>query len=349
MSRERYFGLQWRLAAFQFLVGLLVSALMAAMYIVGVNLGLEPVPVLGAGLALGVIGGLGGAVAVYILARPMKHRLREAGDMAGRIARGQFGTRLDPGPPDEIGWLEQQLNEMAVHLETAVAELRELAEQNRLLADEVRLGAALAERASLARDLHDTVNQHLFVLTMRMAAARRQLERIGGESGTIAAELANLEELARQAHGQTRELILQLRPTTWSEQGLGVALREYAEDFACQSKLKIEINIDPSINARGRTGEILFRVAQESLHNIDKHARAHRVEIRLVSTEDGIMLSIKDDGVGFDPKATIRPTAVGLVGMKERVVAVGGRLNIVSSPGRGTEIVATLPEITEGE
>ncbi|MGE5551391.1 MAG: histidine kinase [Bacteroidota bacterium] len=348
MSFARSFGLQWRLAAIQLLAGLVIPGLVVAVYIAGTSLGLQPAPALGAGFALGATAGFAGTVIVYISARPMKRRLREAGDMAGRIARGQFGARVSPGPPDEIGWLEEQLNKMAAHLETAVMELRTLAEQNRRLAEEARRGATLEERARLARDLHDTVNQQLFVLAMRAAAARRNLEQAGG-APALAAELAALEDLARQAHAETRELVLQLRPVTLSEQGLGPALREYARAVGAQEGFEVMLEIDTSVRVGGAAGETMFRVAQEALNNISKHAQARRVRVGLARTAAGITLAIGDDGVGFEPKAALRPTAVGLAGMRERVAAAGGKLSVASSPGRGTEITVILPVDTEGE
>ncbi len=349
MSLERSFGLLWRLAVIQLLIGLFIPGLVAMVYLAGTYLGLEPAPALGAGFCLGTLAGLVGAVMVYLLARPMKRRLWEAGDMAGRIARGQFSARLSAGPPDEIGWLEEQLNTMANHLETAITELRGLAEQNRRLAEEARRGAAVEERASLARNLHDMVNQHLFAIAMRAAAARRNLEQAGGEAAAVTADLAALEDLARQAHGQTRELILQLRPVTLREQGLGPALREYAGAAGAQDGFAVVTEIDSSVRIGEAAGETLFRVAQEALHNIGKHARASRVRVRLAHTDGGITLNIKDDGVGFDQKAPPRPTAVGLIGMRERVAAAGGRLSVVSAPGQGTEINVTLPVPEEEE
>ena len=227
MSLERSFGLQWKLAFIYLAVGLLSSALIGAGYLVGNYLGLRPASALGAGLAAGIAVGLGGSAAGFLVARAMKLRLWEAGHMAGRIARGDFSARLPVGPADEVGWLEEQLNQMAGHLEAAVGELRTLAEQNRRLAEEAGRGAAMEERARLARDLHDTVNQQLFALAMRAAAVRRTLDQVEGLAASVTPDLAALEELARQAHSQTRELILQLRPVTLDQQGLGPALREY--------------------------------------------------------------------------------------------------------------------------
>ena len=85
-------------------------------------------------------------------------------------------------------------------------------------------------------------------------------------------------------------------------------------------------------------------MAQEALNNISKHASADRVAVKLLRTGEGIMLSLRDNGLGFDPKAGIRPTAVGLAGIRERVSAMGGRLRVDSAPSRGTELTAVVPE-----
>lgn len=348
MSQERVLGLQWRLAAIYLAVGLLCSAAVAAGCLAGTYLGLHPFAALGVGLAAGAGLGLAGTVAGAMIARSFKLRLWEAGRMAGRIARGDLQARLHPGPPDEIGWLEEQLNRMAGHLETAVGELRALAEQNRRLGEEAALGAALAERARLARDLHDTVNQQLFTLALRAAASRRRVEDLGGEAAALIPELESLENLARQAHSQTRELILQLRPVSLEEQGLGAALQEYVASAAAREGWEIVPEIDTAIRLGQSAGENFFRIAQEALHNTAKHAAASRVRVQLARVAEGILLSISDDGAGFDPKAGPRPTAVGLAGIRERAAALGGRCRISSAPGRGTEITVVAPAEAEG-
>lgn len=344
---QQSFGLQWRLAAIYLAVSVLSTGMVAAGYWAASRMGLEPASALGAGLAAGLVCGLFGALVGFMTARSIKLRIWEAGDMAGRIARGDFGARLMVGPDDEVGWLELQLNEMANHLQEAVAELRRLAEQNRLLAEEAGRGAALEERAKLARDLHDTVNQQLFVLAMRAAAARKRLERMGGQAEELAPEMATLEELARQAHGEARTLIMQLRPTTLEQQGLGPALAEYVKAAAAKDGWEVVDEIDQTVRLGGKAGENLFRVAQEALNNANKHARAHTIWVALKRTGHGVQLRIRDDGVGFDMKAGVRPTAVGLTGMQERVAALGGTLKVRSARGEGTEITVQLP-VTEG-
>lgn len=337
-------GLQWKLAAVLLAVSVLGTGLVAVGYYGGIATGLQPTVALTVGVVAGLVAGLVGSAYGFLMARRMKLRLWEAGDMAGRIARGDYHTRLPVDYPDEIGLLEEQMNSMAAELETAVARLNRMAEQNRRLAEGAGRGAALEERARLARDLHDTVNQQLFVLAMRMAAARKRLERLGGEAAEqLVPELTALEDLARGAHSETRGLILQLRPTTLEQQGLGPALAEYVKAAAAKEGWEVELSIDQAVRLSGEPAENMFRVAQETLNNIAKHAGAHTVWVTLGRTEDGLLLRIRDDGQGFDPRAGVRPTAVGLVGMQERVAAMGGALRIRSATGEGTEISVTLP------
>lgn len=345
---QQSLGLQWRLVAIYLAVSVLSTGTVALGYYVGTEmLGMEPASALGAGLAAGFAVGLLGSIYGFMTARSIKLRLWEAGDMAGRIAAGDLTARVQVGDSDEIGWLEEQLNAMAGHLEGAVSELRHLAEQNRQLTEGAARGAALEERAKLARDLHDTVNQQLFVLAMRAAAARKRLERMGGDAEALVPELATLEELARQAHGEARQLILQLRPTTLEQQGLGPALAEYVKAAAAKEGWAVEGEIDQTVRLFGKPGESLFRVAQEALNNVSKHARAHTIWVKLGRTQTGTQLQIRDDGEGFDTRAGVRPTAVGLLGMQERVEAMGGTLRVRSAKGEGTEVTALLP-VTEG-
>lgn len=348
MSQERFFGLQWRLSGLYLLASTLSVGAVALGYFTGANLGLSPGPAMGVGAAAGLSAGLVTALGGFRLARAIKLRLWEAGDMALRIARGDFTARLAVSRPDEIGLLEEQLNQMAGYLDQAVAQLRSLAEQNRRLAEEAGRGAALEERARLARDLHDTVNQQLFVLSLRTAAARKQLEKMGGDGAAMVPELTALEELSREAHSQARQLVLQLRPTTLEQQGLAAALVEYVKAAAAKEAWKVETAVDPAVRLKGEAGEALFRVAQEALNNVVKHARASHVRVELSRNPGLVRLCIGDDGLGFDTRVGVGPTSVGLVGMQERMAALGGQIRVRSGPGEGTDLVATLPQPPEG-
>lgn len=341
MSEQSSFGLQWQLSAVQLATGAGVLIMSAAGYSLANFAGNAETAWAWAACA-GITTALTGTAITYWFTRSVKHRLWDAGDLAERIARGDYRARLDVEAGDEIGMLEEQMNRMADQLEQAVGGLKALAEQNRLLAEEAGRGAALEERARLARELHDTVNQQLFALALRLAAAGKQVQQLGPGAAPLLTELVSLEDLARQAHGETRGLILQLRPTTLEQHGLAPALAEYLRNSVRREGLDVIDEIDPSVRIAGNIGTHLFRIAQEALHNAAKHAGANTIWVSLRETSGSLTLSIRDDGQGFDPKASIRPTAVGLTGMQERMRALGGTLRIISAPGEGTEISATV-------
>lgn len=377
--RRYSFGLQWKLS-----IWVLLASIVAALASVGLHwvarriLGWTEGDALLAAVAGNLVLHVGTVYVVLQLARSVKLRLWEAGDMAGRLAHGDFAARLPAGEADEVGELYDRLNQMGEALASTVGRLKELGEQNRVLAEEALSGAALAERAKLARDLHDGVNQLLFVQAMRAAALRKQLTRLaaGSDSGQAAAatpgdagapadggandpealltvkapalqrliaDATTLEEGAREAHTEARSLILQLRPTVLEQQGLGPALAEYAQTAAQKAGWKLELQIGPEVRLFGDSAEALFRVAQEALNNVAKHAQAQTVSLELRLEGDAVRLAIRDDGVGFQASATRRPTAVGLVGMQERVSALGGQLQLRSRPGGGTEVSVRLP------
>jgi signal transduction histidine kinase len=344
---ERFFGVQWRLLLTHVEVALGTALLGALMVGIPLWRGQPPLQAALLGALALLLAAIGGAVVGLRFSRRLKLRLRETGRFASALARGDYRSRILPGAPDEIGQLEGELNSMAENLEVAVSELKALAERNRRLAEEAGSLAALEERAQLARDLHDTVNQQVFSLSMQAAAARRRLEASEGNPdrvAEVALALNEVENLARSAHQQMRDLILELRPTTLEEQGLGPALQEYARAFAEAEGLKC----DCEVGFMGRFGfaaeEAFFRIAQEALNNVVKHAGARSVAVRLELTRlRQVVMTIRDDGGGFDPSAPAHPTALGLKGLRERAAAVGGRVTVESQPGRGTIVTATLP------
>ena len=300
-------------------------------------------------MAAGILVGLLAAIVVALITRSFKLRLWEAGRLAGRLARGDYGARLSVGPDDEVGWLEDQLNQMAMQLDDAVKSLRDLAEQNRLLGEEAGRGAALEERMRLARDLHDTVNQQLFVLAMRTAAIKRRLEKIESMDQTVIGEIETLETMARQTHSQIRELILELRPVTLEQTGLGAALLDYSRGVADREGWQLETSINLDLKPGQKVGENFFRIAQEALNNAGKHAAAKKITLTLACEDRRLVMTVGDDGAGFDLKKAVRPTSIGLSGIKERALAIGGEVKIDSVPGKGTTITITAPLMVEGD
>jgi signal transduction histidine kinase len=131
------------------------------------------------------------------------------------------------------------------------------------------------------------------------------------------------------------------------QQGLGPALAEYVKAAAAKEGWEIVDEIDQSVRLGGGLGENLFRAAQEALNNVSKHAHASKVRVTLEKADGAVLLEVRDDGQGFDTMAGVRPTAVGLCGMQERVEALQGSLRVKSGKGQGTEITVEVP-LTEG-
>ena len=138
-----------------------------------------------------------------------------------------------------------------------------------------------------------------------------------------------------------RRIIEDLRPSALGHLGLVVSLGILTREFAQRCGVAMHTDFDPV--TLGESGELtVYRFVQEALTNIAKYAKAQRVDVSLKKTDDGVHVVVRDDGAGFDPDA-LKPSAHGLVGMRYRVEAEGGRLQLQSQPGRGTRISAWLP------
>jgi signal transduction histidine kinase len=205
------------------------------------------------------------------------------------------------------------------------------------------LRATEQERVRLAADLHDGPVQELTALRYGLTRARNRLQR--GEPAQAEGLMAELEnELAAGITG-LRRLMAELRPAVLDEQGLEVALQNQVRAFeatsgvACAISTALQGRLAPDLET------VLYRVTQESLNNIGKHAGASRVTVLLAAENGSVQLRINDDGVGFDPVAASRLLSeghFGLAGMRERVEMVGGRLVVDSAPGRGTTVAVEM-------
>jgi signal transduction histidine kinase len=193
------------------------------------------------------------------------------------------------------------------------------------------------ERRRIARELHDDVSQRLASLAIEAASLEARGGPAGGETARSIRE--GLVELSDDVHA----LSYRLHPSVIEELGLGEALQIECDRVASDA-LRVELNC---ADVRGRlpagTALCLFRVAQESLRNVVRHARASSVNVRVVDKDGGISLAVRDNGRGFDVSATSGRASLGLASMRERVRVVGGTLTIESSLGRGTVINAWIP------
>ncbi len=206
--------------------------------------------------------------------------------------------------------------------------------------------AASEERAHLARELHDSVTQALFSMTLITRSIELLLARDPAAAGE---RLETLGELQRDALAEMRALIFELRPGSLERDGLVEALRTHAAAVEGRTGLSIVVDCDelPSRLALG-TEDVLYRIGQEALHNVVKHAGASRARIAVAVSDGTALLTVEDDGVGFDP-AAIPPGHLGIEGMRVRAERTGGRLEVDAAPGRGTLIRASLPVAPSGD
>lgn len=196
--------------------------------------------------------------------------------------------------------------------------------------------AVVDERNRLARELHDSVKQQVFAISMQLGAARALLNEGNEAYGPI----IEAERLAKQAGAELTTLIRELRPPSLESKTLAGALQDYVAEWSRQNGIITDLKVDGVSSIALPEAEALFRVAQEALANVARHSKASKVSAELANQSNDIILTIQDDGVGFDPGEVEK--GVGLDSMRERLEAIGGRLDISSGKSSGTRIMATV-------
>jgi signal transduction histidine kinase len=195
-----------------------------------------------------------------------------------------------------------------------------------------------AERTRIARELHDETGQALTSILLGLRAAEE-----ARDDDARRAALATLRELATGTLHDVRRLAVELRPKALDDFGLVAALERLIDGFRERTRLEIEFEARLSERLPRDTEIALYRIVQEALTNIVKHAEAHRVSILLGRKDGSVTAVIEDDGRGFALQRALLGDGLGLVGMKERMELLGGRLTIESSRGRGTTLFAEVP------
>lgn len=233
--------------------------------------------------------------------------------------------------------------EMALYKHQAESRLRENARQLRALSQRV-LEAQETERRRIAIELHDEVGQSLTAVKINLQAHQRFTAQTPEQ---LNAENLSIVEAALQ---QVRRLALALRPSMLDDLGLVPALRWSAEQSGARSGFSVTVRA-PEDEAQARlSGEleiVCYRIVQEALTNIARHANARQVVIELCNDTDVLTLTVRDDGVGFDPIAmqvqALGGESLGVLGMQERALLIGGQLNIESQPAKGCTVQLRCP------
>ena len=212
------------------------------------------------------------------------------------------------------------------------------------LADESMQLARAEERARIAREIHDTLAQDLTAITLHLEGALNLLQ-IDPERARERLERALA--MSHQSLEDARRSVLSLRASPLTKP-LPEALHALARGFTSETGVRVHVQTSDGIMLPAEHEADLFRIAQEALNNVQRHAHAREVTIELRRTARGIRLSIRDDGSGFDP-STVAGGRHGILGMKERAKLVHGRLRIVSRPGQGSAVTVTLPVTPPGD
>jgi PAS domain S-box-containing protein len=229
---------------------------------------------------------------------------------------------------------ETILQEASQRLEIQKLELRSLASQLLMAQEE--------ERRRISRDLHDDVNQRLALLSLKLQTAQKGLPDIH----PVTPMLQELYENVADLSDDIRHLAYQYHPSILDDLGLGTALRSLCEDFAKWEGVSVTWELtDGARNFSQAVATCLYRVAQESLRNVSRHAQASAVHLVLREDGQGISLSIRDNGQGFEVDGLLS-RGLGLVSMRERACLVGGTLCVDSQPGQGTIVKVSIPGST---
>ncbi|HSM56589.1 MAG TPA: GAF domain-containing protein [Candidatus Sulfomarinibacteraceae bacterium] len=233
-----------------------------------------------------------------------------------------------------------------VELLTSIGQQMGVAVENARLLQRAQDAAAHEERQRLARELHDAVTQTLFSATLIADVLPRVWEK---DPALGRARLVELSELSRAALAEMRMLLLELRPAALAEGALPDLLRQLVAAVRGRSRLQIALEVDGAPPEEGLPPDVqiaLYRITQETLNNVVKHAEAQRVSVTLAFGEAGVLLDVADDGVGFDPGAdgiAGHGNSFGLSIMRERAAQIGADLEIESAPGAGTRVTVVAP------
>ncbi len=270
----------------------------------------------------------------------IKKRLRPLKDGAIFLSSGKLAHRVPVKGTDEISQIAVEWNRMAQRLENQVSSLQKLIQKNKELADQAKQLAVMEERQRLARDLHDSVSQQLFALSMTASAAIKLFKKKPEKS---LEQLLYLEEIANRAQTEMRALLLHLRPVQLEDKGLRHALDQLLQELQEKHPIRYIWELDEPGDVSKGVEEQLFRIAQEAISNTLRHSNASQVEVKLKRLSQALLLVIQDNGIGIKEEKKNKKSSYGLSMMRERAEEMGGTLQIISVKDRGTRLEVRVP------
>jgi signal transduction histidine kinase len=288
-----------------------------------------------------------GIFLAWTMSRNITRPLNKLTAAAAAIANGDYSTTVAVDRKDEVGKLARAFNAMIGQvskarqgLEQKVIEAGTVNEQLRNLSAHLQ-NIREDERKHIAREMHDELGQLLTGFKMDVSWLGKQLEK--SEDPVVRERLAGMTAIIDESVKFVRKIAAELRPSILDDLGLVAALEWYSREFEKRYNIKIEFRSQvQELNASSLVATGLFRMYQESLTNVARHSGADKVLTTLQISRDHICLSIRDNGKGFVTTPQEKKT-LGLLGMKERAIMIGGKLEIRSEPGKGTTIEIEIP------
>lgn len=259
--------------------------------------------------------------------RRLTRRLKRLAVSTAAVADGEFGLRVPASGADELSVVEQSFNRMARQLQTSLDAERQLAAAN----------ARHHERSRIARELHDSISQELFSLSVMSGGLRRALP----PDSPLLSAVRTMERTAGDSMREMQALLLELRPVALGEAGLVTALDGICRAYRERLDVCVQAELAP-LALPASAEHAVLRVTQEALANAVKHSGAGLIRLRLDGDQDQVTVQVSDDGAGFDTRR-VSDAGLGLRTMRDRVAELGGTLDIGSVSGAGTTVRAVFP------
>jgi two-component system, NarL family, sensor histidine kinase LiaS len=271
----------------------------------------------------------------------MKERLDYLSVLITQFANGNYQSRVYYNEGDELARIGNEMNELGEKLQNQVKSLQRMADEKADYAKTAHKAAVIEERQRLARDLHDAVSQQLFALTMMSEAALKQLDK---NPVTAKKQMEEVAKSALQSQTEMRALLLHLRPVHLSGDSLSTGVSKLVEELKQKSNTRFQLAIEEDLALTETIEDHVFRIIQEALSNILRHANATEVRLDIATRAKELFIHIRDNGKGFDVNHRVEKKAsYGLKTMQERSEELGGTFVLRSDQDEGTHITIRIP------
>ena len=269
--------------------------------------------------------------------------LKQAEETQGRMEALAVANRELRREIDRRQAVEESLRKSEQHYSRLLKHSRHMQDQLRLLSRQV-LSMQEEERKKISRELHDVIAQTLTGINVRLAALKQQA---ASNTRGLERSIARTQRLVLQSVDIVHQFARKLRPTVLDDLGLIPALHTFMKHFRAATGIQVSLSAFATVEKMdGEKRTVLYRVAQEALNNVARHAQATRAQVKLQESEGAVCMTITDDGRGFraEPQGrTKKGKRLGLLGMRERLEIVGGKFTLTSTPGKGTIVLAQVP------